>query len=222
MKSINRYIDHTLLKPTSTENDIKQLCKEAIDYNFYSVCVNSSFVKLAKDCLNSTNSVAVCSVIGFPLGAMSTSAKAYEAKEAINNGATEIDMVINIGLLKSEQHDAVRDDIKAVKNAIGKNILKVILEISELTNDEIIKACELSLEANADFVKTSTGFSSSGATLEAAKLMLDTVNGNAKVKASGGIRNFETAKKYIELGVDRLGVSAGIAIVEGRESTSDY
>ena len=221
MKPLNKYIDHTLLKSTATPQDIVVLCDEAIAYDFFSVCVNSSYVSLAKKQLNNTD-VKVCSVIGFPLGAMSTRAKVFEAETAIADGATEIDMVINVGHLKSEAYDTVLADIKNVKEAIGDNILKVILEISELTNNEIIKACELCLTANVDFVKTSTGFSSSGATLDAAKLMLQIVNGKAKVKASGGIRDYETAKKYIDLGVDRLGVSAGIAIIKGTTANTDY
>lgn len=221
MKPINKYIDHTLLKPTATANDIIKLCEEAKKYDFFSVCVNSCFVHLAKQQLNKSD-VAVCSVIGFPLGAMSTEAKVFEAKNAIENGANEIDMVINLGLLKNKQYSDVVNDIRSVKEAIGDNILKVILEISELNTDEIAEASKLCLKAKADFVKTSTGFSSGGATLEAAKIMLDTVKGNALVKASGGIRDYETSKKYIDLGVDRLGVSSGIAIMNGTTSTSDY
>ncbi|MFK2821055.1 deoxyribose-phosphate aldolase [Flavobacteriaceae sp. LMIT009] len=221
MKPLNKYIDHTLLKPVATPQDIITLCEEAIQYNFFSVCVNSCYVRLAKEHIKKSD-VAVCSVVGFPLGAMHTNAKVFEAKQAINNGASEIDMVLNIGHLKSGYYQLVLEDIKKVKDAIGKNVLKVILEISELTNDEIVKACELCLEANADFVKTSTGFSSSGATIEATKLMLEKVNGKAKVKVSGGIRDYETAKKYIDLGADRLGVSAGIAIMNGITGNTDY
>ena len=221
MKPLNKYIDHTLLKPVATPQDIITLCEEAIQYNFFSVCVNSCYVRLAKEHIKKSD-VAVCSVVGFPLGAMHTNAKVFEAKQAINNGASEIDMVLNIGHLKSGYYQLVLEDIKKVKDAIGKNVLKVILEISELTNDEIVKACELCLEANADFVKTSTGFSSSGATIEATKLMLEKVNRKAKVKASGGIRDYETAKKYIDLGADRLGVSAGIAIMNGITGNTDY
>ena len=212
MKPLNKYIDHTLLKPVATPQDIITLCEEAVQYDFFSVCVNSCYVRLAKEHIKKSD-VAVCSVVGFPLGAMHTNAKVFEAKQAINNGASEIDMVLNIGHLKSGYYQLVLEDIKKVKDAIGKNVLKVILEISELTNDEIVKACELCLEANADFVKTSTGFSSSGATIEATKLMLEKVNGKAKVKVSGGIRDYETAKKYIDLGADRIGTSSGVNIV---------
>jgi deoxyribose-phosphate aldolase len=221
MKPLNKYIDHTLLKPAATPQDIITLCEEAVQYDFFSVCVNSCYVRLAKEHIKKSD-VAVCSVIGFPLGAMHTNSKVFEAKQAINNGASEIDMVLNIGHLKSGYYQLVLEDIKKVKDTIGEHVLKVILEISELTNEEIVKACELCLEANADFVKTSTGFSSGGATIEATKLMLETVNGKAKIKASGGIRDFETAKQYLDLGVDRLGVSAGIAIINGTTENTDY
>ena len=221
MKPINRFIDHTLLKPTATESDIIKLCEEAIKYNFFSVCVNSCFVPLAKKVL-SKSSVKVCTVVGFPLGAMETCSKAYEAKTAIENGADEIDMVINIGLLKSRNYNAVLNDIIKVKEATGDNILKVILETCDLTKDEIIKACELCVEAKANYVKTSTGFSKGGAQLADVKIMKKTVKDQALIKASGGIRDFETAKHFIDLGVQRLGVSAGIAIMNGETSNSDY
>lgn len=218
---INRYIDHTLLKPTASEKDIINLCKEAIEYKFYSVCVNSCYVRLAKEFTKNSN-VKVCSVIGFPLGAMSTKAKVFEAKQAVEDGADEIDMVINIGFLKSQNYLAVLKDITDVKNAIGKIPLKVILEISELSKNEIIKACEICLDAKADFVKTSTGFSKSGATLTAVRIMKKTVRENAKIKASGGIRDYDTAIKYIESGAERLGTSSGIDIVNKQLSTADY
>ena len=221
MKPLNKYIDHTLLKSVATPQDIISLCEEAVQYNFFSVCVNSCYVRLAKEHLKKSD-VVVCSVIGFPLGAMHTNSKVFDAKLAIDNGASEIDMVLNIGHLKSKYYQLVLEDIKKVKEAIGKHVLKVILEISELTNEEIVKACKLCLDANADFVKTSTGFSSSGATIEGTKLMLKAVNGKAKVKASGGIRDYETAKQYIDLGVDRLGVSSGIAIMNGTKGDTDY
>jgi len=221
MKEIHQFIDHTLLKPTATPDDIIQLCNEAIQYNFFSVCVNSSFVPLARKALENSD-VSVCSVVGFPLGAMSTASKAFEAKTAIENGADEIDMVINIGLLKGEDFEAVTADIMAVKKAIGTKVLKVILEVSSLSKDEIKKACEICITAKADFVKTSTGFGSGGATVEAITIMKNTVKNRAKLKASGGIRDFETAKIFMDLGVHRLGVSSGIAIVEGRESNSEY
>ena len=168
MKLLNKYIDHTLLKPTATQSDIKQLCKEAVQYNFFSVCVNSCFVVLAKTQLKNSD-VKVCTVVGFPLGAMDSKSKAFEAQTAIENGADEIDMVINIGYLKSKFYRGVLNDIKKVKAATGNKVLKVILETCDLTEEEIIKACELCVEAKADFVKTSTGFSKSGAYLKMLK-----------------------------------------------------
>lgn len=221
MKALNKYIDHTLLKPTATESDIIQLCDEAKEYNFFSVCINSCFVPLAKAVL-SESEVKVCTVVGFPLGAMDTTSKAFEAKTAIENGADEVDMVINIGFLKSRDYKAVLNDIVKVKEATGNNVLKVILETCDLTKDEIIKACELCVEAKADFVKTSTGFSKSGAQLADVKIMKKTVKDKAKIKASGGIRDYETAMHFVDLGVHRLGVSAGIAIMNGEVSDSDY
>ncbi|MCB0424388.1 MAG: deoxyribose-phosphate aldolase [Flavobacteriaceae bacterium] len=218
---INKYIDHTLLKPTATEKDIITLCKEAIEYKFYSVCVNSGYVRLAKE-LTKNSSVKVCSVIGFPLGASSTKAKVFEAVQAVEDGAQEIDMVMNIGLLKSSNYLAVLKDITDVKVAIGKIPLKVILEISELSKNEIIKASEICLDAKADFVKTSTGFSKSGATLTAVRIIKKTVKDQAKIKASGGIKDYETALKYIETGADRLGTSSGVAIMNKQLSTSNY
>ena len=218
---INKYIDHTLLKPTATEKDVINLCKEAIEYQFFSVCVNSCYVRLAKEFTRNSN-VKVCSVVGFPLGASSTKSKVFEAKQAIEDGADEIDMVLNVGFLKSRNYLAVLKDIADVKNAIGRTTLKVILEISELSKNEIIKASEICLDAKADFVKTSTGFSKSGATLTAVRIMKKTVKNDAKIKASGGIRDYDTAIKYIESGADRLGTSSGIAIVSKQLSTADY
>ena len=218
---LNRYIDHTLLSASATEADILQLCEEAIKYNFYAVCVNSGYVPIAKQALGRSE-VKICTVVGFPLGAMSTEAKIFEAKKAIEQGASEIDMVMNIGLLKSKNHLAVLKDISDVKRAIGLIPLKVILEISELSKNEIVKACEICIDAKADFVKTSTGFSKSGATLTAVKIMKKTVRDHLKIKASGGIRDAETAYKYIELGVHRIGVSAGVAMMSNQTSNSSY
>ncbi|MFP4845828.1 deoxyribose-phosphate aldolase [Winogradskyella sp. PE311] len=209
---LNQFIDHTMLSPSATEADILQLCEEALKYQFYSVCVNSSYVPIAKQALGHSN-VKVCTVVGFPLGAMSTEAKIFEAKKAIEQGATEIDMVMNIGRLKSKNHLAVLKDISDVKRAIGLIPLKVILEISELSKNEIVKACEICIDARADFVKTSTGFSKSGATLTAVKIMKKSVKNQLKIKASGGIRDAETALKYIEVGVDRIGTSLSVLIV---------
>jgi len=210
----NQYIDHTILKADAREADIVRLCAEAKKYKFCSVCVNSCWVPLVSRELKGTD-VKVCSVIGFPLGAMSREAKVFEAENAVKNGADEIDMVINVGFLKDGKYKEVEDEIRAIKTAIGSAVLKVIIETCYLTDDEKRKACELSVAAKADFVKTSTGFGTGGATLEDAQLMLDTVKGKAKVKASGGVRDAETAKKYIDMGVMRLGTSSGIKIIEG-------
>jgi len=212
MIAINSYIDHTLLKPTATKKEIIKLCQEAKEYQFYAVCINSCYVSLAKKEL-ATSSVKVCSVIGFPLGAMSTKAKVEEAKQAVKDGADEIDMVMNLGWLKSADYDAVWKDIEAVKLAIGNRVLKVILETCYLNKAEIIKASELALLSKADFIKTSTGFGTGGATIEAVTLMKSVVKNNAKIKASGGIKDRKTALKYIALGADRIGTSSGIEIV---------
>lgn len=222
--SISKYIDHTLLKPIASKKDIETLCNEAIKHQFYSVCVNSYYVPLANQFLNKS-SVKVCSTIGFPLGAMSTEAKVCEAKKAVVDGADEIDMVINIGMLKSENYVAVYKDICDVKLAIGKTPLKVILEISELSKNEILKACQICLDAKATFIKTSTGFSKGGATLTAVKMIKKTIKNRAKIKASGGIKDTETALKYIDAGADRIGTSSGIDIVKNNKPTltkSDY
>jgi len=218
---LNRYIDHTLLSASATESDILRLCEEALKYNFYSVCVNSCYVAIAKQALGRSE-VKVCTVVGFPLGAMSTEAKIFEAKNAIEQGAAEIDMVMNIGRLRSKNYVAVLKDIANLKRAIGLTPLKVILEISELSKNEIVKACEICVDAKADFVKTSTGFSKSGATLTAVKIMRKTVKDKLKIKASGGIRDTETALKYIEVGVDRIGTSSGVAMMNNIPSNASY
>lgn len=209
---LNTYIDHTLLKPIATERQIIKLCEEAKTHNFYSVCINSCYVAIAKQALLNS-SVKICTVVGFPFGAMSTEAKVFEAEQAIKDGADEIDMVMNIGFLKSRNHLAVFKDIDAVKKAIGETTLKVILEISELSKNEVVKACDICIDANADFVKTSTGFSKSGATLTAVKIMKKTVKNRLKIKASGGIKTAASALKYIEAGVDRIGASSGVAMM---------
>ena len=210
--AINKFIDHTLLKPTATATDIKNLCKEAIDNDFFAVCVNSCYVELAKKELKNSR-VKVCSVVGFPLGAMHTDAKAFEAKLAIDNGADEVDMVINLGLIKSQNWEMVQKDIEMVKNAIGNKVLKVILETSYLNEEEITKVCEIAILAQADYLKTSTGFASSGATEEDVRLMKKAVNNQAKIKASGGIRDLSTALIFIKLGVTRIGTSSGVKII---------
>lgn len=206
---INKYIDHTNLKADATFDQIKKLVDEAVEYDFYSVCVNSSYVKFIRDY---NKDIKITAVVGFPLGAMTKDAKVFEAKEAIRDGASEIDMVINIGRLKSEDYFYVEDEIRAIKEAIGENILKVIIETCLLTEDEKIKACKLALNAGADFVKTSTGFSTGGASVADIKLMKEAVEGKIKVKASGGIHTREEALSLIEAGADRIGASKSIDI----------
>ena len=210
---LNKYIDHTILKATASSADVQKLCDEAIEHEFYSVCVNGCYVADAKHLLQGTD-VKVAAVVGFPLGAMTTTSKVFEAKEAIENGASEIDMVINVAKLKDGEFDYVENEIRLIKEAIGNNVLKVIIETCYLTDEEKVKACELSLVAKADFVKTSTGFGTGGATYEDVKLMKSVVGDNAKVKASGGVRDKETAQKYVDLGAERLGTSSGIEIVK--------
>ena len=210
---LNKYIDHTILKATASSADVQKLCEEAIEHEFYSVCVNGCYVADAKHLLQGTD-VKVAAVVGFPLGAMTTASKVFEAKEAIENGASEIDMVINVAKLKDGEFDYVENEIRLIKEAIGNNVLKVIIETCYLTDEEKVKACELSLVAKADFVKTSTGFGTGGATYEDVKLMKSVVGDNAKVKASGGVRDKETAQKYADLGAERLGTSSGIEIVK--------
>ncbi len=219
---LHAYIDHTLLKATATEQDIINLCKEAKQYQFYSVCVNSCYAHLAAQELK-TSTVKVCCVVGFPLGAMSTQAKVCETKQAIADGAHEIDMVLNIGWLQSNDFDAVYNDIKAVKTFLPNNTLKVILETGYLNDQDIIKASELAINAGADFIKTSTGFGNRGASVHDIELMQQVVKNRAKIKASGGIRDYKTALSYINLGVKRIGTSSGIAIVtQQNPSTESY
>lgn len=204
--NLSNYIDYTFLKPTATERDSINLCKIAKANKYFSVCVNGAYIKLAKELLKDTD-VKVCTVIGFPLGAMSTQSKIAEALNAVEDGADELEMVINLGYLKSRNHVSVLRDISDVKRAVGDVSLTVIIEISELNKNEIVKACEIAVDANADFVKTSTGFASGGATFTAVKIMKKTVKHKAKVKAFGGITDFETAVKYLESGADRIGTS---------------
>jgi deoxyribose-phosphate aldolase len=220
MINLEKYIDHTLLKPTATFNEIEKLCQEAIDYQFFSVCVNSGYVPFAKQILKNTD-VKVCSVVGFPLGAMSPLAKIYETSQALKDGADEIDMVMNVGYFKTGQIAKVLDEITQIKRETDKKILKVILETCFLTDEQKKLACQVCVDAGADFVKTSTGFGSGGATPQDVILMRDIVAGKAKVKASGGIRDQKTALEYIALGVERIGTSNGIAIVKG-ETGSGY
>ncbi|WP_029033520.1 deoxyribose-phosphate aldolase [Salinimicrobium terrae] len=210
---INKYIDHTILKATATEEDIIDLCKEAKEYDFFSVCVNSGYVSFAAKQLQGSN-VKVCSVIGFPLGAMSTEAKVFETQQAIKDGAEEIDMVINIGELKSRNFKKVEEEITAIKKVAGEKVLKVIIETCYLTPQEIVLASEIAVKAKADFVKTSTGFGNDGAKMEDVELMKKAIDGKAKIKASGGIKNLDTALSYIEAGVERIGTSSGVSIVK--------
>jgi len=210
---LNPYIDHTLLKASATVDDIKHLCTEAKKYGFYAVCVSSYFVALAHSELIQTD-IKVAAVVGFPLGSMTTRIKVLEAQQCIDQGAAEIDMVLNIGLLKSGYHKIVEDEIRAVKKAIGSHNLKVIFENCYLTTAEKKIACKLSLNAGADFIKTSTGFGSGGATIEDVQLMKNEIGNHLQIKASGGIRDRKTALQYLDLGVSRIGTSSGIAIVK--------
>lgn len=221
MTSINTYIDHTLLKPESTQEQIKQLTDEAKNYHFASVCVNPTWVAYAKEQLKDSD-VKVCTVIGFPLGATTSQTKAFETQDAIANGADEVDMVINIGKLKSKQYDEVEDDIRAVVEASGDKLVKVIIEACLLTNDEKVKACQLSVAAGADYVKTSTGFSLHGATVEDVALMRQTVGPDIGVKAAGGARSLADAEAFIAAGATRIGTSAGVAIVSGDTANGGY
>ena len=209
---IKKMVDHTMLKADATSETIRRYCSEAKEYGFASVCVNTCQVPLAAEELIGSG-VAVCCVVGFPLGAMMTSAKAFEASEAVKAGAEEVDMVMNIGAMKDKNYDMVRDDIKAVVEASQGKVVKVILENCLLTKEEIRMACEISVEAGADFVKTSTGFSTGGAVNEDVALMKQTVGDRAKVKASGGIRTPEEAQAMIEAGADRIGAGNGIALL---------
>lgn len=212
---MNRYFDSTLLKPESNVSEIEKLCREALQYEFAAVCVPPCYVKLANNILKGSN-VNMATVIGFPLGNTTTDSKVFETKNAIKNGANEIDMVMNIGLFKSGNYDSVKSDIKSVVDAAHESnaIVKVILETCLLSDEEIIKACNISIEAGAEFVKTSTGFNFSGAEVRIVKLMKDTIGDRGKVKAAGGIRDLDTAKAMIQAGADRLGCSCAKKIME--------
>lgn len=214
MKPLNKYFDHTMLKAEATSRDIKRLCEEAKENEFYAVCVNGCYVTLAKEELEGTD-VKIAAVIGFPLGMMSTDAKAFETNDCCSNGASEIDMVINIGALKEGRYEYVQDEIATVVACADEYdaIVKVILETCLLSDDEILRACEIAVSAGAEFVKTSTGFSTGGATEQQVTLMRRTVGNLAQVKASGGIRDYETCMKMIEAGADRIGASASVTIM---------
>ncbi|QIK57452.1 deoxyribose-phosphate aldolase [Erysipelothrix sp. HDW6A] len=217
----NKYIDHTLLKPEATQAQIEVLCNEAREYDFMSVCVNPSQIELCKKLLEGSD-VVVCTVVGFPLGATLTSVKVFEAQEALRLGASEVDMVINIGALKEGRTQFVEDEIRAIKEAVGDKILKVIIETALLTKDEIVIASQLVVNAGADFVKTSTGFSTAGATVEHVALMKQTVGDKAQVKAAGGVRNTDDLKEMIAAGATRIGTSAGVKLMQGEKSEGGY
>ncbi|GCD09260.1 deoxyribose-phosphate aldolase [Clostridium tagluense] len=220
---MEQYIDHTLLKPQASEEEIIKVCAEAKKYGFASVCVNAYYAALVSSELKGSN-VKTCVVVGFPLGATTKEVKAFEAKQAIENGANEIDMVVNVGAIKSNKYEVVKEDIKAVVQvASGRAIVKVIIETCLLTDAEKVKVCEIAKEVNANFVKTSTGFSTGGATVHDIKLMRQTVGPDMGVKASGAVRTTEDAKAVIEAGASRIGASSSIAIVEGtKDSNSNY
>jgi deoxyribose-phosphate aldolase len=211
---MNSNIDHTNLKPFSTKYNIIELCNEAIEHNFASVCVNPCYVSLASEILSGSN-VAVCTVIGFPLGANTTETKVFEAKNAVENGADEIDMVINIGALKNKDYKYIKDEIESIRDAIEGKILKVIIETCYLDNDEIIKMTKICNETFVNFIKTSTGFGTEGATIENVKLMKKHASETLEIKASGGIKTYEDAVSFLEAGATRLGTSSGVLLMKG-------
>jgi deoxyribose-phosphate aldolase len=218
---LSKYIDHTLLNPQATQTDLEKLCREAIENDFAAVCVNPCNVAYCAELLEGS-SVKLASVVGFPLGASIPAIKSAETLMAVEDGADEIDMVINIGALKENDLEYVEEDIKAVVGSADGAIVKVIIETCLLTDEEKVKACELSKAAGADFVKTSTGFSTGGATVEDVKLMKATVGDTLEVKASGGVRSYEDAIAMIEAGATRIGTSAGLAILQGKKADNDY
>ena len=219
--SLNEYIDHTLLKPEACEADFQKLCSEALEHQFAAVCVPSSWLSYCKKLLGSS-SVKLCTVVGFPGGYNASSAKAFEAKVASDLGAHEIDMVINVGFIKSSQWPQVLEDIKSVRQACSGKVLKVILETALLTDDEISQACQMAMDAGADFVKTSTGFSTRGASLEDIQIMKQAVGDRLGIKASGGIRDVAAAKAMIEAGATRLGTSQGVQIIQDLDTDGSY
>lgn len=210
-----KLIDHTILKPVASKEDVRRICGEAKQYGFFSVCINPYWVAYAKELLQGTD-VKVCTVIGFPLGANTTDVKEYETRNALKNGADEIDMVINLGALKSGDYDTVLSDISAVRKACEGHILKVIIETSQLTEEEKVKTCELAAKAGADFVKTSTGFTGGGATAADVALMRKSVPAGMQVKASGGVRSREDFDAMTAAGATRIGASSGVKIIEGK------
>ena len=217
MKEILKHVDHTLLLQGATWEEIKQICDDAMKYETASVCIAPSYVKQAAEYMG--DKMAVCTVIGFPNGYMTTKAKKFETKDALENGASEIDMVINIGWLKDKKYDLIENEIRALKAVCKDKILKVIIETCFLTDEEKIKMCEIVTNAGADYIKTSTGFGGAGATFEDIKLFSEHIGPNVKMKAAGGISSIEDAEKFLELGVDRLGTSRIIKIVKNEEAT---
>lgn len=213
--NLAKYIDHTLLKPQASQAEIKNLCEQAREYGFFSVCVNPYWVPFCKEQLKGSD-VKVCTVIGFPLGANTTEVKVLEAKDALKNGADELDMVVNLGAVKSADWQTVLADIEAVRHAGENFTLKVIIETSVLTEEEKVKLCQLCTQAKADFVKTSTGFTGGGATEQDVKLMKENVSADMQVKASGGVRTKEDFDKMVAAGATRIGASAGVKIIEGK------
>ena len=221
MNKFSKYFDHTCLKPYATREDMAKLCEEAKKYDFMMVAINSTQTKLCKELLKGTD-IHVGAAISFPLGQTTIETKIFETKDAIANGADEIDMVINVGALKAGNDALVLDDIKAVVDASGDKLVKVIIEACLLTDDEKVRACQLSKEAGADYVKTSTGFSTGGATVADVALMRKTVGPDMGVKASGGARSYEDAIAFIEAGASRIGASSGVAIMNGAQADGDY
>lgn len=213
--NLAKLIDHTILKPVATQEDVRSLIQEARQYGFFSVCINPFWVAYAKELLKGSD-VKVCTVVGFPLGANTTAVKVYETQDALKNGADEIDMVINIGALKARDYKTVLEDIKAVRQACEGHVLKVIIETSQLTDEEKVKACELAAEAGADFVKTSTGFTGGGATAADVALMRKSIPAHMQVKASGGVRTREDFDAMVAAGATRIGASSGVKIIEGK------
>lgn len=220
LSQILTYVDHTLLKPEATFSDIKAICDDAMRFNTASVCIPPSYVKACADYCG--GKMKICTVIGFPNGYNTTAVKVFEAEDAIKNGADEIDMVINIGMLKDRRYDDVLNEIKAVKKACGGKILKVIIETCLLTDDEKIKMCEIVTEAGADFIKTSTGFSTAGATFADIELFSKHIGKNVKMKAAGGIKSLDDAEKFISLGAERLGTSRIVALAKNAEPKENY
>lgn len=218
---INKLIDHTLLKAFATEADIKQICDEAIKYDFKSVCVNPANVKFASDCLKESD-VLVCTVIGFPLGANTIETKVFETIDAIKNGADEIDMVINVGMAKQHNYDYIEKEISEIVKVSGGRTVKVIIETCYLTDEEKKEVCIRATNAKATFVKTSTGFGTGGATPEDVKLMKQSISDDMFVKASGGVRNFDDLQAMVEAGASRIGASSGVAIMNNKSSKENY